>query len=88
MAEIHHPSIRAIHIEWIEQTDGVWTASEERDERRWEVVCRQCGDDGGPPTEQTGNARRLRGPFPHDQAREIADLHATDPTAVPFGGSS
>jgi hypothetical protein len=83
MAETHHPLIRAMHIEWIQEPDGVWVASEERDERRWEVVCGQCGDDGGAPTEQTGNARRLRGPFSRDKAQEIAELHTTNPNAVP-----
>jgi hypothetical protein len=84
MAETHHPLIRAMHIEWMQQADGVWTASEERDDGRWEVVCGQCGDDGGAPTEQTRNARRLRGPFSHDQAQEIAELHTNNPNAIPF----
>jgi hypothetical protein len=73
-----------MHIEWMKQTDGVWTASEERDGRRWEVVCEQCGDDGGPPTEQTRNARLLRGPFSHDQAKEIAELHTINSDALPL----
>ena len=58
----HFPVARPIYGKWYRDSDGNW-AWDLRDHRKWEVVCKECGDTDGPAELQPPAAQVLRGPF-------------------------
>ena len=55
------PVLRKVGDEWRETGEVVPDC--------FEIVCADCGDDGGPIEEQTPEVRKLRGPYQtHDDA--------------------
>lgn len=53
-----------------------WRVTYPDDARAWEVMCPDCGDDGGPIDLQPEPARALRGPYPtQDEAWRVATHH-------------
>ena len=46
------------------------------DQRRWEVVCHECGDTDGPAETQTESVQQLRGPYASEhKAKHAATKH-------------
>jgi len=71
----HYPYGRPTRGGWKKQPDGSWKSTVE-DDKTWEVVCEQCGDDGGPVDAQPSDAKELRGPYAsRHKAKHIADKH-------------
>jgi hypothetical protein len=71
----HFPSARRLHLAWRRDADGRWRSDAE-DERRWEVVCAECGDTDGPAENQTEPVQRLRGPYANEhKATRAAKKH-------------
>ena len=71
----HFPYARRLVLSWQRDQGGKWVEGAE-DERRWEVVCRECGDADGPVEAQSEAVQRLRGPYLSEhKARHAATKH-------------
>jgi hypothetical protein len=58
------------------RADDGWRVSPEVVPFAWEVVCAECGDDGGPVELQPEAARALRGPYrTRDEGWRVAMRH-------------
>ncbi len=71
----HYAVCRPVRLSWFENDHGEWHWLH-TDDGLWEVICAQCGDRDGPPDHQEAEIRELRGPYPHEQAREVVIYHA------------
>ena len=67
----HAAAVRLKPSEWtVDDHIAAWSTD------IWEVVCLDCGDDGGPFERQPLEVQLLRGPYlDKDQAREVATNH-------------
>ncbi len=71
----HFPYARPERTGWHQSADGTWEHRGE-DAHRWEVVCAECGDTGGPFDLQPEPARLLRGPYKNRRhAKHVATAH-------------
>jgi hypothetical protein len=58
------------------RADDGWRQSPDVVPFAWEVVCAECGDDGGPAELQPEDARALRGPYlTRDEGLRVAIRH-------------
>ena len=71
----HYAVCRPVRLSWFENDHGEWHWLH-TDDGLWEVICAQCGDRDGPPEQQEAEIRQLRGPYPHEQAREVVIYHS------------
>jgi hypothetical protein len=62
---------------WHRTPGGQWGFSDPVETGQWEVVCSDCGDDGGPHGEQTEKVQRVRGPYPTQGEAERASTQHT-----------
>ncbi len=60
--EGHYPHERPLQGGWKQLPDGQWISTTE-DEHKYEVICKQCGDNGGRIEDQPEPAKELRGPY-------------------------
>lgn len=58
---------------------GVWRRSGQTT-GLWEVICTDCGDDGGPYADQAEQLQRIRGPYA-SQAEAESAMAAHTPSA-------
>ena len=71
----HYPYARPVRGSWKKQSDGTWKSTVE-DTHKWEVICEQCGDGGGPLDVQPDSAKELRGPYASKhKATHVAKKH-------------
>ena len=86
----HYAVCRPVRLAWFENDHGEWHW-QQSDNQLWEVVCAQCGDSDGPPDLEPAEIQQLRGPYPHEHAREVVIYHAAGgvhPPLFRFDGAS
>jgi hypothetical protein len=72
----HTPSTRIQPASYTREDDG-WRVTYHDDPNVWEVICPDCGDDGGPIENQSAEVRTLRGPYPtKDEAWRVVVKHS------------
>jgi hypothetical protein len=68
---------RAIPAEWGRDGQGRWTPVRWFPDPHWEVICPECGDDGGPRDLQGSEILTRRGYYDTQlEARAAANRHA------------
>lgn len=71
----HFPYARRLVLQWRKDQSGTWVPDQD-DQRRWEVVCHECGDTDGPAETQTESVQQLRGPYASEhKAKHAATKH-------------
>jgi crotonobetainyl-CoA:carnitine CoA-transferase CaiB-like acyl-CoA transferase len=72
---VHATEVRPVRLEWRENDDGEWVSTGVVSDHQWEVICKPCGDTGGPAEIQPESVKDLRGPHTRAVANRLAITH-------------